>query len=742
MSIRFVTALVFALASGSLAHALAPSDARLETINTIWVSAPHNAFTDLVEFNGQFYATFREASKHTVPDLNQPGGLVRVLRSPDGSAWTSLATFSLGATNHDLRDPKLTVSPNNELILLATDVPHAGSGGARRSYTWSSANGSDWSNPVPALSDSRWLWRTEWNPANDVAYGVSYTNNSTRLHASPSGSTFGTVVPTLAEGNEAGLLFTRDGKAVTLVRREGEGALVGTSTNLTNWNFLDTGTFVGGPDMIQIPDGRIIVGGRFLDNFTSNARTSLGFLDPAAGTIKEFLELPSGGDTGYPGLAWHDDKLWVSYYSSHQNSKSNIYLATVSFSNRTDTFSRPDSSPATNSLGITESGGFAYLERGNTALQSIPNGTAQISDGRLWLTGSGQGSPLNSNAGGVYLPDVDQADVTISVDVGFDLAGSAPSGVIGADSNKFNSTFLLMLRSRDGQNFGSNNELENGLVAIEFGPNGDLLIREQTGSGSSGLSTVRSSFNYFTNAAASRQPLPGALPATYGSGGFDLNQNGYLDAGESVTLGAELVGHSLMLYVNGLPYGVPFALSDTSAASGQANGIGLHKNRLGSTGGFLDQVVSNVVLDNLTIGGQLVLAGDYNYDGYVDAADYVVWRDSLGKSGNGLPADGDHNQLVDANDYAVWKSTFGKVAPAGAASNSLRSATVPEPGSTSLAMLLVIIITTSRRNVRAAGRESAICGDALRLGQRATTVARWPVRESLAGTADCRQCAC
>ena len=36
------------------------------------------------------------------------------------------------------------------------------------------------------------------------------------------------------------------------------------------------------------------------------------------------LTLPSGGDTSYPGLVWHDGLLWVSYYSSHEG-KAAIY---------------------------------------------------------------------------------------------------------------------------------------------------------------------------------------------------------------------------------------------------------------------------------------------------------------------------------------------------------------------------------------------------------------------------------
>lgn len=52
--------------------------------------------------------------------------------------------------------------------------------------------------------------------------------------------------------------------------------------------------------------------------------------------------------------------------------------------------------------------------------------------------------------------------------------------------------------------------------------------------------------------------------------------------------------------------------------------------------------------------------GDYNGNGTVDAADYVVWRKSVGLMSGGLAADGDGNGIIDANDYAVWKSHFGQ----------------------------------------------------------------------------------
>ncbi|TWT36985.1 Matrixin [Posidoniimonas corsicana] len=70
----------------------------------------------------------------------------------------------------------------------------------------------------------------------------------------------------------------------------------------------------------------------------------------------------------------------------------------------------------------------------------------------------------------------------------------------------------------------------------------------------------------------------------------------------------------------------------------------------------------------------LVLAGDYNGDGVVDAADYTVWRDSLGQSGQSLAADGNGDLLVDSADYGLWRSNFGEsAATVGLAENA------PEP---------------------------------------------------------------
>ncbi len=88
--------------------------------------------------------------------------------------------------------------------------------------------------------------------------------------------------------------------------------------------------------------------------------------------------------------------------------------------------------------------------------------------------------------------------------------------------------------------------------------------------------------------------------------------------------------------------------------------------------------------------------GDYNHNGVVDAADYVVWRDSLGSNVN-LAADGNNNQIVDAGDYAFWKSHFGQSLGSGSAGASLAHAAVPEPAALILAVVGVLGMLRRRR---------------------------------------------
>jgi hypothetical protein len=86
--------------------------------------------------------------------------------------------------------------------------------------------------------------------------------------------------------------------------------------------------------------------------------------------------------------------------------------------------------------------------------------------------------------------------------------------------------------------------------------------------------------------------------------------------------------------------------------------------------------------------------GDYNHNGRVDAADYTVWRNSLGQVGSDLDADGDDDEDVDADDYTVWKMHFGE--SGGNGSGGSASAAVPEPTATALILWGVLAICSPR----------------------------------------------
>src|SRR5947209_5817265 len=116
LSTRALTAAsCLCLSFSSLAYprpARAEGSVELVAVKKIWDRAPHNAFTDLVRFRGQWFCVFREGKNHVSPD-----GAIRVITSKDGSKWESAALIT--SASSDLRDPKITVTPDGQLMLTA-----------------------------------------------------------------------------------------------------------------------------------------------------------------------------------------------------------------------------------------------------------------------------------------------------------------------------------------------------------------------------------------------------------------------------------------------------------------------------------------------------------------------------------------------------------------------------------------------------------------------------------------------
>jgi hypothetical protein len=101
----------------------------------------------------------------------------------------------------------------------------------------------------------------------------------------------------------------------------------------------------------------------------------------------------------------------------------------------------------------------------------------------------------------------------------------------------------------------------------------------------------------------------------------------------------------------------------------------------------------------------VVTTGDYNGNGVVDAADYTVWRDTLGQTvamaGDGADGTGPGGMpdgLVDQLDYQFWKDRFGNVVPGaggGSAGGLAASVAVPEPGTLAVAMIVLLTVSSA-----------------------------------------------
>jgi hypothetical protein len=335
---RFLSGLMLAAAVVSLRGAAAPE---LVGVRKIWDAAPHSAFTDLVKFQDRWFCTFREGTGHVTAKAG-----IRVITSRDGTTWESAALIE--RAGFDLRDPKLTVHPDGkQLVLLggATIREDGKPATESQSFTSFSADGRTWSPMNWAGPTNRWLWRLTWHGEDGytIGYDVTPAQRAAKIYGTQllhtrDGKTFDVMTPDLGAGvgpTEATLRFGTDGTLWCLQRRDGRAlntALIGRSrAPYQKWEWRDLGEFFGGPNFIQLRDGRWLACGRLL--VAGNAgkkepKTVLCELDTAAAKLHPLLTLPSGGDSSYPGFVLEGDRLWISYYSSHEG-KTAIYLAEV-----------------------------------------------------------------------------------------------------------------------------------------------------------------------------------------------------------------------------------------------------------------------------------------------------------------------------------------------------------------------------------------------------------------------------
>jgi T5SS/PEP-CTERM-associated repeat protein len=240
-----------------------------------------------------------------------------------------------------------------------------------------------------------------------------------------------------------------------------------------------------------------------------------------------------------------------------------------------------------------------------------------------------------------------------------------------ADGGEFTSAGLLTVSSHGmlrGNGTAAANVLNAGVIA-PGNPVGNLSIEGDYSQ---------------TNAGTLRIELNGVASGQFGS--LNVTGTATLNGTLGVTLGEN----------NGVPYapqlGHTFTiLSAAEGLTGQFSALQFPELSAGRS--WLVGYNGNSV--TLAVASSAGVAGDYNRDGVVDAADYVVWRKSS-VTGN-LIGDGNGDSMVNAADYGVWRTAFSQRSIGSSFASSSRLPAIPEPTSLAIAAAAAMFHLTWRR---------------------------------------------
>ena len=203
---------------------------------------------------------------------------------------------------------------------------------------------------------------------------------------------------------------------------------------------------------------------------------------------------------------------------------------------------------------------------------------------------------------------------------------------------------------------------------------------------------------------------PGASPAA-----VSVESDVVLPA--SAALSIELGGTELGTEYDSLQFGGTAMLDGTLAVSlfddfipGFGATFEILTAAAGIAGAFADSMLPELAADlewEVTYGLNsvllaVVLPGDFNGDGVVDAGDYVVWRTNDGTN-NALPNDNGLGVPIGPAHYDLWRSNFGNTASGGGSATDTggRLTTVPEPASilfVAIAALSFVLARPGKRN--------------------------------------------
>lgn len=321
-------------------------EVKVENIRRVFHNSEHNAFTDLIKWQGKYWLTFRSC-----PDGHMvfPTSRIIIMASSDGKEWGKAFEFSV--PGRDTRDPHFLAFKGRLFVFTGTwysgdsELPreqydlnkHLG-------YGVATENGTDWSQPRQMEGTyGHYIWRAATD--GETAYLCARRKRNYSEKETGAGGTR-IVESAMLEsqdgwnwrfvslfqedrGNETAFKVLED-KSILAVSREGSktAQLAKSKPPYLEWERSELDEYIGGPLLEKWGD-RWLVGGR---RSTGNGpKTTLYWLKN--GNLQPFAELPSGGDNSYPGFIEIDpNQGLLSWYSSHEkddegNAITAIYLA-------------------------------------------------------------------------------------------------------------------------------------------------------------------------------------------------------------------------------------------------------------------------------------------------------------------------------------------------------------------------------------------------------------------------------
>lgn len=324
---------ILSLSSCSNDRKLEIIDEELGPIKIYSINNAHLAFTDLVFYNGNFYCSFRVAKEHVGDN-----GEIYLLTSKNAKDWNFLNSFKVEGI--DLRDPKFVVDEEWNTLYL-----HIGGSKFRNGvfvehnqFISKSQNGSDWEALNLINIKDKWLWKPIIH--SNLAYAVGYKIGE-ELGLYKSSDLINYNFEKTLKLDPAGVLsevaFTKSNDTLfAIVRKNYPGSYFGISKSpFHDWKWVHLDRVLGGPNIMKLGNRILISGRTYIDSEDNNCRSKTFLGEIIGGKIKILHILPSGGDTGYTGMVYKDEILYISYYSGISecfNTNDNfteIYLAKI-----------------------------------------------------------------------------------------------------------------------------------------------------------------------------------------------------------------------------------------------------------------------------------------------------------------------------------------------------------------------------------------------------------------------------